>query len=425
MGYIRNVFAAVLFLITAAICGAESGADIPDSVIVMRFHISYPVNSVDIHEDYMGNALLFSRINEYLQKSTRIDSIIINSSASPEGSYSLNRRLARERGIRAKEYISRHLPEGRYIPDSIVFFNHTTENWEGLHELVEREYMLDDKSEVLSILERKDITDERRKSLLKRLDKGRSWEYMKENMFPQLRYATWTTVWAKIRNENDLEKISSDECMSMAEPVKQTGLALPSLVQLPCTADDAIPEVKEVELALRTNILYDAMSLLNYSIEVPFLRNKASVLLYHQFPWWTWGRYDNEFCIRDLSLGGEVRWWFFRGERSFTGHFLGVYGESGKYDFQFRKNFCYQGEFWSTGLSYGYAMPVGERLHLEFSLSAGFASIPYRGYTPGEDYEHLWRDPDKVGRLSYFGPTKAQVTLVVPISVKIGKGGER
>lgn len=101
---------------------------------------------------------------------------------------------------------------------------------------------------------------------------------------------------------------------------------------------------------------------------------------------------------------------------------MGAYGESGKYDFEYQRSICYQGEFWSTGLSYGYAMPIGRYLNLEFSISAGYASIAYRGYTPSEDYEILWRDPNKTGRLHYFGPTKAQVSLVIPIRVKT-KGG--
>ena len=102
-----------------------------------------------------------------------------------------------------------------------------------------------------------------------------------------------------------------------------------------------------------------------------------------------------------------------------TGHFVGVYGESGKYDFEHKKDICYQGEFWSAGLSYGYSMPIGKRLNMEFSISAGYASIAYRGYTPSDDYETLWRDPEKVGKWHYFGPTKAQVSLVIPITAKL------
>ena len=148
------------------------------------------------------------------------------------------------------------------------------------------------------------------------------------------------------------------------------------------------------------------------------------MLLYHQFPWWTWGQADNEYCIRFLSIGAEARWWFKTSER-FNGHFLGLYSESGKYDFEFQRRICYQGEFYSAGLSYGYAMPVGKHLNLEFSLSAGYATMAYRGYNPSPDYEILFRDPAKVGRVHYFGPTKAQISLVVPIKVKTEGGKNR
>jgi hypothetical protein len=71
-------------------------------------------------------------------------------------------------------------------------------------------------------------------------------------------------------------------------------------------------------------------------------------------------------------------------------------------------------------------MPLGRRLNMEFSLSLGYASIAYRGYTPSENYEILWRDPAKQGRWHYFGPTKVQVSLVYPILLTTKKkGGKR
>ena len=180
-------------------------------------------------------------------------------------------------------------------------------------------------------------------------------------------------------------------------------------------------EEKKVILALKSNLLYDVLSFLNFSIEVPIYKDKFSVLYYHQFPWWRWGESNNEYCVRFLSIGGEGRWWFKTKER-LNGHFLGVYAESGKYDFERQRSICYQGEFYSAGLSYGFAMPIGRALNLEFSLSAGYASVPYRGYNPSEDYGILWRDQSRTGNLHYFGPTKAQISLVVPIKVK-SRGG--
>ena len=101
-----------------------------------------------------------------------------------------------------------------------------------------------------------------------------------------------------------------------------------------------------------------------------------------------------------------------------SGHFLGLYGWGGKLDFQNDRKICYQAEFNSAGLSYGYSCPVSKRLNMEFSVSFGYAEIPYRHYIPSDDYEILIRDRNNAGTLTYIGPTKAEVSLVIPICSK-------
>ena len=397
----------------------------PDSSVVMRYRIYYPVSKTELYEDYMDNANTLYRIQKYLERSPQIDSITIYSYASPEGPYSLNKRLAAERGKTAKQYLQKHLPADRHLPDSLFIIDPTAENWQGLRDLVFYQYPNADKEEVLVLLDRKDITDEHRKVLLKRLNRGKSWQYILKEIMPHLRYATWISVWQRIREEVRIEFESSLK-MDMPE------IPIPHLEPVPVP----MPEVEDTKtiLALKTNLLYDAVSWLNFSVEVP-VGERFSALYYHQFPWWNWGKGKNEYCMRFLSIGAEGRWWFKPMPREATekrikrdrlmGHFLGVYGESGKWDFEHKRDICYQGEHWSVGLSYGYAMPIGKRLNLELSVSAGYASIAYRGYTPSEDYEILWRDPEKVGRWHYFGPTKAQVSLVLPFIVKVKKGGNQ
>ena len=396
-----------------------------DSSVVMRFRIFYPVNKTVIYEDYMDNAEMLGRIQKYLEKSPKIDSITIYSYASPEGPYRLNKRLAAERGKAAKQYLLNHIPAERNFPDSLIILDPTAENWTGLRDKVFYQYHHDDKEDVLAILDRTDITDEQRKVLLKRLNRGKSWQYILKEIMPHLRYATWISVWQRIREE---VRIEFEPSLKMDLPVIQ----MPALSLLP--VPPPILEDTKTVLALKTNLLYDLASWLNFSVEVP-IGDKFSALYYHQFPWWRWGKANNEFCMRFLSIGAEGRWWFKPMPREKTekrikrdrlmGHFAGFYVESGKYDFERKRDICYQGEHWSAGLSYGYSMPIGKRLNLEFSLSVGYASIAYRGYTPSEDYEILWRDPDKAGRWHYIGPTKAQVSLVLPFIIKYQKGGKK
>ena len=92
---------------------------------------------------------------------------------------------------------------------------------------------------------------------------------------------------------------------------------------------------------------------------------------------------------------------------------------SSKYDFQYDRSLNYQGEYWSAGLTAGYAMPIGrkKRVNLEFSLSLGYLQSDYRHYQPTGDYDKLIRDKYNIGKVSYFGPTKAKVSLVIPINI--------
>lgn len=398
-----------------------------DSSVVMRFRIFYPINKTELHKDYMNNASTLHHIRECLNKSPQIDSITIYSYASPEGPFRLNKRLAAERGKTAKEYLLKHLPADRHMPDSLFIISPTAENWQGLRDLVFYQYQREDKDDILAILDRTDISDERRKVLLKRLNGGKSWQYIVKELMPHLRYATWISVWQRIEVDRVMEKPVR---LAVDFPDFSSAKMEPSGIPHPLMGEN-----RKIVFALKTNLLYDALSWTNFSIEFPFTVSgqKLSVLYYHQFPWWRWGENKNEFCMRFLSVGAEGRWWFKpmsgdKIDKSFNrdclnGWFVGTYVESGKWDFQRKRDICYQGEHWSTGLSLGYAMPIGKRLNLELSASVGYASIPHRGYEPSTDYSQLYHLPEKDGVWHYFGPTKAQVSLVLPIMINNRKGG--
>ena len=172
-------------------------------------------------------------------------------------------------------------------------------------------------------------------------------------------------------------------------------------------------------LALKTNLLYDALTALNVEVEVP-IGDKWSVAVEDVFPWWHIG---NKYAFQMWEMGIEGRYWFHRtpARKVLSGQFLGFYTMSAKYDFQWRTQLNYQGEYWSTGLTYGYAMPIGKYFNLELSLSLGYLSTAYRHYIPSPGYTELHRDPDKQGRLGYWGPTKIKASLVYPINISSWK----
>lgn len=408
----------VFIIITCVFSFKISASTLVDSTIVQKFRISYPVNDTELHEDYLDNQSALKTIKRYFINSPRVDSIVIYSYASPEGPYNLNKRLAKERGERARQYLLENIVSVRNFPDSLIIIKPTAENWEGLLEMVNIYYPYADKQDLISLLTRNDISNDKKKKLLKTLNGGTPWRYIKEKILPELRYAVWVAEWVQVPQIP--QNIPAIESIRLKAVAKANTIPTP-LICLENYPIQSTQEGYKTILAFKTNLLYDILSLTNFSVEVPFWKNNMSLLYYHQFPWWTWGKANNEFCTRFLSIGAEARWWFKAKDR-LNGHFLGAYAESGKYDFEYQRSICYQGEFYSAGISYGYAMPIGRHLNLEFTISAGYASIAYRGYTPSEDYEILWRDPNNAGRLHYFGPTKAQVSLVIPIRVKT-KGG--
>ncbi len=157
----------------------------------------------------------------------------------------------------------------------------------------------------------------------------------------------------------------------------------------------------------KTNLLYDYIATPNLEIEIP-LSEKISLDMETLFPWWN---LSNRSVYEILEFGIEPRY-------HLNNHFVGLYGLSAQYDIQHMTRYCYQGELWSIGLSYGYMYHVSESLSVEFSISLGYLRSDYRHYNPDSEYRDLYLDPYNAGILSYFGPTKLKVSLVFPFKAK-------
>ena len=401
---------------------------LPDSSVVAdRFALYYWRNRIDLDANYLDNAWQMQRIERYLADSPRIDSITIYAYASPEGVYEHNVWLAKRRAEAARQYIMDHLPEGSTFDTDRIRLCPMDENWDGLEAELEANYHRYDRERVLAIL-RAPVRNDTKKWRLQQLDNGYTYKYIIRRHMPKLRMATWVCIW---QHPEKAESIGKTADFAVTAP-RPTGLTpYPTDMVRISGADDTDPcPEKRTFAALKTNLLYDAATALNFAVEVPF-NEKFSLLYEHHCPWWLTG--NNRYCLQFLSFGGEFRWWFSPRTQAATprriqrdalvGHFLGVYGMGGKFDIQANRTFCYQGEFFSAGLTYGYSMPIAKRLNLEFSISAGYARIPYRHYTPTDDWEILVRDPDKTGIWHYFGPTKLEISLSVPLLKCKRKGG--
>lgn len=396
----------------------ESGRRIADSAkshlkseepLKENFAIHYRVNETVVDEDYMGNKEQIHKIKHYLVNSPRVDSITIYAWSSPDGLYNKNRSLSRKRANSAKRLLLQHSPDSAKLNSGKIKISPIAENWEGLTALVKEGYSRKDREKVLAILGDDTMGSDNKKRELKKLDKGRTWKYLADNYLPQLRAATWVCVWAEVI-----------QGMPEVAAVVQDSLEQPYIGLAPLPPYDYKPVLPQEEsrtiAAVKTNLLYDAVTAVNFAVEVP-IGERWSIVAEDVFPWWSWGPNRNKYAFQMVEIGIEPRYWFYKKEDAdvLEGHFVGVYGMSAKYDFQWDRSLCYQGEYWSTGVTYGYSLPVKEWLKLEFSASVGFMRSNYRHYQPSPEYENLYLDEYQVGVLSYFGPTKVNVSMVIPL----------
>ncbi len=386
-----------------------------DNVIRQEVSIFYHYDQVTLDSTYLDNATQMKDAVRFLEIAPKIDSITIISYASPEGTYEVNVWLAKKRAETARDFILNNLPD-KYEEgeEPHITLKPMGENWKGLYDVLIKNYDRTDRDKVLDILEDSLIGSGTRKWRLQQLDSGKTYKYIIRNYMPRLRSATWLCVYER-------EAVIPLVYEEFATWRLDTYIPPVEMKRPERRIDEPVLEKKTV-LTFKTNLLYDAVTALNVEAEV-CIGNRFSAALEYVFPWWTWGPNGNKYAVQILEMGLEPRWWFYRNEEQgrLQGHFAGVYGMSAKFDLQWDKSLCYQGYLWSAGLTYGYSLPLTDWMNMELSLSVGFLQADYKHYQPADDYSTLFLDKFNTGKLSYFGPTKAKVSLSFPIKVKTKK----
>ncbi|MEE0870294.1 MAG: DUF3575 domain-containing protein [Bacteroidaceae bacterium] len=395
-----------LLTVVALCCPFHANAE-TDSVNSDRYALYYYHDRIDLQEDYLDNAMQMARIKDMLLHSPHIDSIAIYAYSSPEGSLKWNNWLAVKRAEAAKSFILSNLSNDSILQPENIILHPMGENWEGLYEELYANYHLLNRDAVLRIMKAR-VSTETKKWRLQNLDGGYTYTWIIRNHMPRLRVATWICVY--VQKPDFVAPVIEDYKPDLGT-IRIDTLPLPELLPLPVAE-----KRKSTMFALKTNLLYDAVTALNAEVEVP-IGKRFSVMVEDVFPWWKAGPNGNKYCLQMWTMSVEPRWWFYRKGMNdrLQGHFVAPYVMSGKYDLQWDTSICYRGYGWSAGLTYGYSMPLCKWLNMEFSMSIGYLNASYQHYQPSPDYEHLYKDPDNAGRMTYVGPTKVKVSLVVPI----------
>jgi hypothetical protein len=124
----------------------------------------------------------------------KIHAFDIVGTASVEGTYSNNERLAKNRALALKDYITEHFTNLPCGNDEITV-SWIAEDWDGLVELIEASN-LENKERVIEIIRTVPVNGGREKQLMD-LSGGRPYRAMLRDMFPQLRTVKYHIMYSK------------------------------------------------------------------------------------------------------------------------------------------------------------------------------------------------------------------------------------
>ena len=347
----------------------------------------------------------------------QLQHIRILSAASPEGNSALNKRVAKRRGERLRDY----LKETLVLPDSIFTVSSAGEDWQGLASLIAKE-KTPWRNKALQIIRhtpewvtRNGKVVDGRKRQLQNLDGGKAWKYMLDNHFYTLRTgavvvcevktlaAESTPSAAEARLEQARLESASQQPASQS-PSSPPFPAIPSQVH-PSSESQAPPVASY--FALKSNLLYDALLVPNLSLEAS-IGSGWTLGAGGMFAWWSKDAKHRYWRIYGGDL--EIRKYFGTLSKSkpLQGHHLGIYGDFLTYDFEFGAKGYQSKATYAAGIKYGYSHPIAKRLNLDFALGIGYLHSNYKTYVP-RDGCYVYQETKK---RKWLGPTQAEISLV-------------
>lgn len=427
-----------------------------NNITERSIQFNFRCNSDELVHDYRNNQELLGKLNNILTNKdivAHLDSIKIISSASPDGAKQYNIDLARRRGYQIKNYLTNYYND---IDSNRIEVLISTADWDNIRALIEEDNNFLYKTIALDAItdQASDATIEWR---LRRMVNGDVWRYITKNYFWRYTAATSLVYYLDVSDKPFELSQSADSVLSIIDGYdKSSGVSEVSVLLIDNdtmaeeiidnpinamygVASENVDYDRKPLFALKTNLLFDVLSLVNIELEVPIGKH-WSMAGEWMFPWWVM---DNDRAnssrsrIQILNGNLEARYWF--GNRTdrlkMTGWFAGIYCGGGLYDIEHRAK-GYQGEFFIMGgISGGFVHTINMSgsLRMEYSLGVGYMQTNYRHYKSVYDPNHICQYGDNhnwhpvrnySGRYTWIGPTRAKISLVWMLNRKIGKGGE-
>lgn len=384
---------------------ARSGQD----TLLLTTYFRYGASALDLEfRDNAGRLETFEDLVHQLRADTsaHVTRIDIRSGASPEGNSDAQKRLASTRGAQVAGELERRMN----LPSSIMHLNSVGIDWEGLYDLVAASEM-PFRDQTLSILrntpewiKRDGKVVDGRKRQLQMLAGGRVWNYLSEHFFAQLRRAQ-----VKIIGYHLLPPPPQPQRDTVVISHRDTVVVVHRDTVVVSRRDTVVVDAccHPVYMGIKSNLLYDAALVPNVGVEF-YITQGWTLGANWMYAWWNsdrrhryWRTYGGELTLRKY-FGRRAA------EKPLAGHHLGLYGQMLTYDFEtggrgYQSKLSYGG-----GIEYGYSLPIGRRLNLDFSVGIGYLGGEYKVYDP-EDGHYVWKE---TRQRHWFGPTKAEISLV-------------
>lgn len=345
-----------------------------------------------------------------------VKKVSVRGSASPDGPVELNRRLSRSRA----DAISRHFAQ--YTDDASVptDFHYAGANWDGFRALVMSEPGVPDRDAVVRII---DSDSKNRMAEIKRLSRGATYRWLRDNLFPQLRASAVTLSLHRecapkviIERQNSVDEDAEEEYVE-PEPI---GFVVD--FDETETEEAVVDNGYKRNLYIKTNAVAWAMAISNIALEVDIVPH-LSVTLPVYYSAWNYGTHKVKF--RTLAVEPELRAWL-RGDN--TGFFGGMHFGYAQYNMAIGGKFRYQDHDEVTpalggGLSLGYRHYLGHsrRWMMEFTVGAGVYKLHYDVFDNSSVPYGLKVDER---RKTFIGIDNVGVTFIYTIPLH-KKGGEQ
>ena len=383
-----------------------------------------------VDPDLKGNRPALEIISKRLRSADadtihRIQKIELVGGASPEGGLAVNKRLSEQRAAAIFSWMLSH----GSLTGAEVTTSATGSDWGGLITMVETDGNVPYRQETLALLRAiasAGKTDSKTAAFnlrqLKALRGGAPYRYMYRKLFPELRTSSLRLQYG----------IEAPTATPAAKELVQTVSRVDTVVVHDPVYVNKVCPPKPFYMALKTNMLYDALLLPNIEAEF-YLCSRLSLAAGVTYGWWSnsskhryWRAYGADVALR-YWLGTAA------GRKPLSGHHVGIYGSMFTYDAEFGGKGYMGGKpggnilnkfNYTAGVEYGYSLPVARRLNIDFTVGVGYWGGTYNEYQPKDDC-NVWLSTKQ---RKWFGPTKAEVSLVWLLghdNVNKKKGGAR